>query len=108
MEVSSHIIRYRVRPESAAENEKLLVAVFAELDQVRPAGLVFAVFKLDDGVTFVHMILLEQGHDRRQRRELGALKAFHARLSERCAEPPVRTAATAVGAFGLATPRLPG
>lgn len=101
---ASHLIRYCVRPERAAENEELLRAVFAELVQVRPVGLVFTVLRLDDGVTFVDAIVTKRGEGRRTMLRLTALKAFHARLRERCVEGPTRAAATVVDTFGFDLP----
>ena len=49
------IVRYRVEPERAAENEELVRAVYAELQETKPAGLRYATFRLDDGVSFLHL-----------------------------------------------------
>ena len=55
MEMRRVMVRYKVKPERAAENEELVRAVYAELHETRPAGLRYATFKLDDGVSFVHL-----------------------------------------------------
>ena len=94
-----HTIRYTVHPEHAARNEELVRAITDELAQVKPAGLRYSVFKLEDGVSFVHLI----SHDKSGHlpgRELNALRAFHAGLRERCVEPPVRTELSVIGEFG--------
>ena len=49
------IVRYKVKPEQAAENEELVRAVYAELHETKPASLHYATFRLDDGVSFVHL-----------------------------------------------------
>jgi hypothetical protein len=49
------MVRYRVKPEAAAENEALVRAVFAEIFAAAPEGLRYECFVLDDGVTFVHI-----------------------------------------------------
>jgi hypothetical protein len=49
------IVRYKVEPERAAENEELVRAVYEELHGTRPAGLRYVTFRLDDGVSFVHL-----------------------------------------------------
>src|SRR5262245_36653576 len=46
------LVRYRVKPGQADENERLSAAVFKELQQKSPEGLGYAVFRLPDG-TFV-------------------------------------------------------
>lgn len=49
------VARYRTTAEAAEENQRLVEAVYAELAQRRPEGLQYATFRLDDGVTFVHV-----------------------------------------------------
>ena len=51
------MVRYKVKPERAAENEELVRAVYDELHRTEPAGLRYATFQLDDGVSFVHLAL---------------------------------------------------
>jgi hypothetical protein len=53
------VIRYKTRPESADENERLIRDVFAELAEQRPPGLHYAAFRLDDGVSFVHVAVID-------------------------------------------------
>jgi len=48
-------VRYRVKPDRVTENEELVRAVYEELGRVRPDGLAYATFKLEDGVSFVHL-----------------------------------------------------
>ena len=50
------MVRYKVRAERAAENERYIASVFEQLDRDRPPGLRYASFKLDDGVSFVHIV----------------------------------------------------
>src|SRR4051812_9591099 len=96
------MVRYTLRPEEAARNEELLRALFAELDEVKPAGLRYTAFKLDDGVTFVHLISHERTEGHIPLPQIQALKAFHEGLRDRCDEAPVRTQLSEVGSF----PRL--
>lgn len=85
--MTTHMVRYTVKPDQADHNEQLVRALFAELDGVAPAGLRYATFKLADGVTFIHLISHDStdGHGPPQ---LQALKAFHAGVRERCDEAP--------------------
>ena len=55
------LIRYRTKPDQAAANEELVRAVYAELHRTRPDGFRYATLKLDDQVTFVHIVQSE--HD---------------------------------------------
>jgi hypothetical protein len=57
------IVRYRVKPDRAAENVELVRAVYAELHDTGPAGLRFGTFQLEDGVSFVHIAETEDEHD---------------------------------------------
>ena len=50
------IIRYRVKPGQADANAELARAVYAELHQPNPDGLSYATFRLDDQLTFVHVV----------------------------------------------------
>lgn len=52
----SAVIRYRTKPESADENQRLIENVFADLATEAPAGLRYSSFRLADGVTFVHVV----------------------------------------------------
>ena len=49
------IARYKVKPDRAEENLELVRAVYDELERTKPAGLRYATFLLDDGVSFVHL-----------------------------------------------------
>jgi hypothetical protein len=53
------MVRYKVKPDRAAENKELVRAVYAELARRRPAGLRYATFGLEDGVSFVHLASLD-------------------------------------------------
>ena len=59
------MVRYKVKPELAQENERLVRAVYDELEHSAPAGLRYATFKLEDGVSFVHLASIEtdDGHN---------------------------------------------
>ena len=68
---STKVIRYQTRPDSADENQRLIEAVFAELAQAQPDGIQYAALRLDDGVTFLHVVQLA-GEDN----PLGSVAAF--------------------------------
>lgn len=95
------LVRYRVRPDQAQENERLIGAVFAELERERPAGLRYASFRLDDGVTFVHLASIETADGSNPLAGLIAFREFTARIGARCQEPPVTVDLTQVGAYRL-------
>jgi Antibiotic biosynthesis monooxygenase len=53
------MVRYKVKPDRAAENEELVRAVYEDLRRSEPAGLRHATFQLEDGVSFVHFASTE-------------------------------------------------
>ena len=93
------MVRYKVKPDRAEENEELVRAVYEELAQSEPDGIRYATFKLEDGVSFVH--LAESEEDSNPLPELEAFKRFQAEIKDRCEEPPVATPLTEVGSFRL-------
>jgi hypothetical protein len=96
---TTKVIRYRTKPEHADENERLVRDVFAELADQRPEGLRYATFRLDDGVTFIHVAVTD-GEDN-PLSSSPAFAAFQAAIAERCAEGPTPADATVIGDFGL-------
>jgi hypothetical protein len=97
--MNRRLIRYKVKPERVAENLALVRAVYDELERVKPDGLRYATFRLDDGVSFVHLVSIETADGVSP---LGAIEAF-ARFTEnvedRCDEPPVVASLDEVGSF---------
>ena len=98
--MGSSMIRYKVRPDRADENESLVKAVYEQLARERPEGLHYATFNLPDGVSFMH-IVFESDQSGRILNEVAAFKAFVTDIESRCDEPPVATELTVVGSFGM-------
>jgi hypothetical protein len=92
------VVRYKVKPERAEENQLLIERVFAELAEHRPAGLAYASFRLEDGVSFVHVASVDAGDN--PLREILAFADFTRDIAERCDEPPVAQDARLVGSYG--------
>jgi hypothetical protein len=93
------MIRYTVKPERVAENEQFVRAVYEELDRVQPTGLRYATFRLDDGVSFVHVVSVETADGVNPLSEIEAFARFTQTVGDRCAEPPVTTALDEIGSF---------
>jgi quinol monooxygenase YgiN len=91
------IVRYRVKPDRADENEELVRAVYEELHETKPAGLRYATLRLDDGVSFVH--LSESESDTSPLTEVPAFKAFQKEIADRTDEQPVVTEVEVVGSY---------
>jgi len=103
------MVRYTVKPGRTAENERYIEQVFAELARTAPPAMQYAVFKQDDGVTFVHAYVHESEEGRSPLPELAAFKAFRAGLNERCEVAPIRTVLQEVGSYRSAEqPVSPG
>ena len=92
------IVRYRVRPDRVDENESLVRAVYAELAESQPTGLRYATFRLADGVSFVHIALLEDPTDN-PLQKVAAFRAFSEDVGGRCDEPPVVVEMDEVGSY---------
>ncbi len=93
------VIRYRTKPERADENERLIREVFAELADHRPDGLQYATFRLDDGVSFVHVAVIEGEVNPLQ--SSTAFAQFQSEIGQRVDEGPVATDAAVVGSYRL-------
>jgi len=98
--MSSSMVRYKVRPDRADENEALVRAVYEELARQRPDGLRYATFRLPDGVSFMHVVI-ETDEPGRILNEVAAFTAFVTDIASRCDEPPVATEITLVGSYGV-------
>jgi hypothetical protein len=98
--MATTVVQYRVKPERAEENQQLIEAVFAELDRSEPEGFTYKVFRLEDGVSFVHVVIEHDGVDHPDSLQaLPAFQAFVADIVDRCDVPPVAQGATVVGGF---------
>lgn len=95
------MVRYKVKADRAEENEQFVREVFAELEASTPAGLRYATFKLDDGVSFVHIASIETDDGSNPLSQTLAFKAFQENIRDRCEEPPVAVELKEVGAFRL-------
>jgi hypothetical protein len=111
------MVRYKVTSDCAAENERLVKAVYEQLAQERPNGLRYATFKLESGkpdqdgklddnqqkqgVTFVHIVSYESADDRGRLTELAAFKGFIAGIEDRYEEPAVTVELSEVGSYAF-------
>ncbi len=93
------MVRYKVKADRAVENERYIPSVFEQLKHEQPPGLRYASFKLDDGVSFVHIAEAAEGTN-----PLGALSAFRAftaEIQDRCEEAPVAVDLNEIGSYAL-------
>jgi hypothetical protein len=95
------MVRYKVKADRVAENERYIVKVYEERDRAKPHGIRYATFRLDDGVSFVHLVSHETEHGSNPLIELPAFKAFTASIRDRCEEPPVTVELKEIGSYGF-------
>ena len=93
------MVRYKTKPERAAENEDFIKKVFAALDRDKPAGIQYSSYKLADGVSFVHVASYDMEDGRNPLTSIPEFKAFTAGVKDRCEEPPVTVDLSVVGSF---------
>jgi hypothetical protein len=95
------VVRYRTKPDRAEENQQLVEKVFAELNERHATGFAYASFRLEDGVSFVHVMVEEDGGGSVSLADLTAFREFQAGIADRCEEQPVAMGATVVGSHRM-------
>jgi len=95
------MVRYKVKPDRAADNERYIKAVFAQLDRDRPDGIRYATFRQGDGVSFIHIASVETADGANPLTALAAFQAFTAQIKDRCEEPPVTVELHEVGSYRM-------
>jgi quinol monooxygenase YgiN len=96
-----HLIRYKLKAGRVAENESLVRAVYEALETAKPSGVHYATFRLDDGVSFVHIVSYDSAGASEALTSLPAFRAFSAEVKDRCAELPVKTELAEIGSYGF-------
>ena len=91
------LIRYRTKPDQADANAELVRAVYAELHRTRPDGFRYATLRLDDQVTFLHIVQSE--HNPSPILAVRAFGEFQAGIADRVDQPPVAEELTVVGSY---------
>lgn len=95
------LVRYTVKAGRGPENVEYVERVFAELTQAAPPGVRYGAFRLDDGVSFVHLVSHEGPEGGDALRALPAFRAFLAGIADRCEAPPVTATLQEVGSYRL-------
>jgi radical SAM superfamily enzyme with C-terminal helix-hairpin-helix motif len=94
------VVRYKTKPESGQENERLIQNVFEELRAKSPDGVRYLALKLGDG-TFVHFSAHDSEDGGSPIPRLEAFKSFQSGIKERCIEPPQSSDVTIVGNYRM-------
>ena len=93
------MVRYKVKPDRVAENEELVRGVYDELRRSEPGGFRYATFRLDDGVSFLHIASIQAEDGQSPLADVQAFRQFQQNLGDRCDEPPVGTEVSEIGSF---------
>jgi hypothetical protein len=93
------LVRYKIKPESADDNQRFIEGVFRELHAAPPKDFRYLALRLEDG-TFVH-IKMDDTDDADPIHELDAFKTFQSGLRDRCVEGPKASTATVVGNYRM-------
>jgi hypothetical protein len=94
------LIRYKTKPESADENQRLVEKVYEELAAKDPGGIRYATLRLEDG-SFIHIFTTDSDDTPNALSGIAAFAEFQRELAQRCVELPVAQAATIVGSYRL-------
>lgn len=97
--MSSVMVRYKVKPDRADENQQLVRAVYDELARTAPADFRYATFVQEDGVSFVHIAFVETADGHNPLAEVKAFAEFQKGIAARCAESPVVSELRELGSF---------
>ena len=94
------VVRYQTKPERSDENQALIEMVFEDLAARQPEGFTYKVFRLEDGVNFVHVVIEDEDvASPDSLSDIPAFQAFTADIADRCAVPPAASGATLVGGY---------
>ncbi|HEX4491717.1 MAG TPA: hypothetical protein VH914_10960 [Acidimicrobiia bacterium] len=97
--MSVTVVRYRTKPDRGDENQALIEKVFQELKATQPEGLRYTSFRLEDGVSFVHVAIVDTPDGSNPLGSTAAFKEFTSAIAERCEAPPAASSATEVGHY---------
>jgi hypothetical protein len=98
MQMKRMLIRYKTKPETTRQNQRLIEEVFRELEAKAPEGIRYMVLTLEDG-SFLHFVETSDGPNPLS--QLDAFKLFQSGVRDRCAEPPHASEATVVGNYRM-------
>lgn len=102
------LVQYTTHPEHTADNQALVEAVFAELQELSPRGFRYTVVLTPETDSFTHLVVNEEGSN--PLAELSAFADFRRGFNERVVDGPRNVAAELIGSYdGLsdAVPAIP-
>jgi dihydropteroate synthase len=93
------MIRAKVNADNVAEVEAAVEQTFAAIEKAQPAGVRYASTKLDDGVTFVVLLSLENTNNPLE--TIPEFVEFQTKLKGWIVEPPTAERLAVVGSYRL-------
>ncbi len=99
--MSQVIVRYKVKEGKANENIEYIQNVFSALESTKPGGLRYVSFKLEDGLSFVHIAFIETSDGSNPLQALDEFQAFVGDIAARCDEPPIATTIETIGNYRI-------
>jgi hypothetical protein len=93
------IVRYKLKAGRVEENEQLVREVYKQLSHETPENFKYATYKLEDGLTFIHVAMHESGKNPLP--GLAAFKNFQLGIKDRCAELPEVNHVTEIGSYAM-------
>ena len=93
------LVRYKVKADKAQQNIEYIQEVFSALDKSKPEGLRYASFKLEDGLSFIHIASIETEDGENPLLSYDEFKAFTQDIASRCEEPPIASTAETIGNY---------
>jgi heme-degrading monooxygenase HmoA len=99
--IAVRVIRYKLKADRVAENEQLIKKVFLQIHDKKLQGVRYAVYKLADGVSFMHIIFYETNEAHKAFTDLPAFKDFQAQARDRFEEAPITDEAEEIGRYSF-------
>lgn len=93
------VVRYKVKADRAEENIGYIKKVFDQLRRESPDGLRYCSFQLEDGVSFIHVVAIDDSLQSNPLTGMSAFKNFASNIADRCDEPPRPMSASMIGAY---------
>lgn len=91
------VVRYTTSLDAAEENTRLVADVFGALAEAGAEGISYSAYRLDDGVTFVHVAELTGSGN--PLLELPAFAEFQRGLAGRCEDGPTPSSAELIASY---------
>lgn len=97
------VIRYKVHADKVTLNETLVKAVYKQLHEENLEGFQYITFKMEDGVSFIHIAFSDNEQANKAFSNLPAFKNFQTDIKDRCKELPVVTPVAVIDHYNFLT-----